>query len=200
MLGNHGIIVSGSSYAQVAERTTWLTSTIRNAIASAPSPAVSHPAGQRDNRLDALAEHFRASTGLTSVVHDADGFIASTTNAAAGPVAGGPLIPDQIVYAGSLPVLLRTGDDADAVEQAVAQFRALHGRSPIVAVVPEVAACAVGDSDRAARNALDTYRDALRVGRDADRLGGVRVLDERERYFIENWEAEAYRRSVAASP
>ncbi len=200
MLGNHGIIVSGSSYAQVAERTTWLTSTISTAIASAPSPAVSHPVGQRDNRLDVLAEHFRASTGLTSVVHEADGFIASTTNAAAGPVAGGPLIPDQIVYAGSLPVLLRTGDDADAVDQAVAQFRALHGRSPIIAVVPEVAACAVGDSDRAARNALDTYRDALRVGRDAERLGGVRVLDERERRFIENWEAEAYRRSVAASP
>lgn len=201
MLGNHGIIVSGSSYDQVAERTTWLTSTIRTAIASAPTSAqaVPHPVGQRDDGLNVLAEHFRASTGLTSVAQDADEFIAKATEASAGPVTRGPLIPDQIVYAGSLPVLLRGGEDADAVDQAVAQFRALHGRSPIVAVVPEVAVFAVGDSDRAARNALDTYRDALRVGRDAERLGGVRVLDERERHFIENWEAEAYRRSVTAS-
>ena len=53
--------------------------------------------------------------------------------------------------------------------------------------------------DRAARNALDTYRDALRMARDADRIGSVRVMDMHERKFIEGWEAEAYRRSVAAT-
>lgn len=200
MLGNHGIIVSGSSYNQVAERTKWLTSTIRDAIACAPSLDLPHPDDHRGDGLDALAEHFRASTRSTSVVHDADEFIANTTNDAAGPVSQGPLIPDQIVYSGSLPVLLRTGDDVDGVEEAVTQFRVTHGRSPIVAVVPRIAAFAVGDSEKVARNALDTYRDALRVARDAERLGGVRVLDEHERHFIENWEAEAYRRSVAASP
>ncbi len=199
MLGNHGIIVSGGSHAQVAERTTWLTSRIRDAVgatALSEGPGADGPGAET---LSALAESFRHSTGSRHVVQDADEFIASTTDATAGPVSRGPMIPDQIVYAGSLPVLLGADDDADAVAGAVAAFRATHGRSPVVAVVPRTAAFAVGDSGRAARNALDTYRDALRVAHDADRLGRVRVMDERERLFIENWEAEAYRRSVSAS-
>lgn len=200
MLGNHGIIVSGHSFEQVAERTTWLTCTIRDAIRATASVEAVTPRGHRPGHPDALAELFRTATGAEAVVHDGDAFIAETTDTTAGPVSRGPLIPDQIVYAGSLPVLLRSTDDADAVDEAVAQFRDAHGRSPIIAVVPRVAAFAVGDSDTIARNALDTYRDALRMARDAEHLGRVRVMDERERHFIENWEAEAYRRSVAASP
>lgn len=200
MLGNHGIIVSGSSYGQVAERTKWLTAAIRKAIASTPSPDVLHPDDRHRDGIGVLAEHFRASTRSKSVVHDADELIASTTDATAAPVSRGPLIPDQIVYSGSLPVLLRREDDMNAVDEAVKQFRATHGRLPVVAVVPRMAAFAVGPSEKVARNALDTYRDALRVARDAERLGGVRVMDEQQRHFIENWEAEAFRRSVAASP
>lgn len=199
MLGNHGIIVSGHSFDEVAERTEWLTTTIRAAIPAASRPDDTQPHPDRTSNLDALAEHFRTNTAQSAVVHDADAFLTQTSQASAGPVTRGPLIPDQIVYAGSLPVLLRSDDDAETVDESVTQFRATHGHSPIIAVVPGVAAFAVGDSDKAARNALDTYRDALRVARDADLLGRVRVMDERERHFIETWEAEAYRRSVAAS-
>ncbi|MGB4629383.1 MAG: SDR family NAD(P)-dependent oxidoreductase, partial [Propionicimonas sp.] len=50
-----------------------------------------------------------------------------------------------------------------------------------------------------AQTALATFTDALRVARDADRLGAVRCMDAAQRGFIENWEAESYRQSVAAS-
>ncbi|MDQ3938711.1 MAG: hypothetical protein M3253_08555, partial [Chloroflexota bacterium] len=40
------------------------------------------------------------------------------------------------------------------------------------------------------------YLDATRVGFGALRLGGVRALEPNERRFIEEWEAEAYRRSI----
>lgn len=199
MLGNHGIIVSGNSFEQVAERTTWLTSTIADAISTA-GPAVPKPREDRaETRVDSLAEHFRIATESAAIADGVDDFIVDTTDHTAGPVSRGPLIPDQIVYAGSLPALLRPDDDGDTVAAVVEQFRIAHGRSPIVAVIPNVAAIAVGASDRIARNALDTYRDALRMARDAERLGRVRVMNERERHFIENWEAESYRRSVAAS-
>ena len=58
---------------------------------------------------------------------------------------------------------------------------------------------AVGCTNEASDNALHTFLDALRVTRDANLLGRVRVMDERERGFIENWEAESYRQKVAAS-
>lgn len=201
MLGNHGIIVSGNSFESVAERTTWLTSTIAAAISSGESSfPPKTPGDQTETAVELLAEHFRIATDSDAVAHDDDDLIVNTTDRAAGPVSRGPLIPDQIVYAGSLPALLGPDDDVDTVHEVVAQFRIAHGRSPVVAVVPCVAAFAVGASDRVARNALDTYRDALQMARDAERLGRVRVMNERERHFIENWEAESYRRSVAASP
>lgn len=57
---------------------------------------------------------------------------------------------------------------------------------------------AVGSDDKQATTALEVYLDALTVGRAAAALGSVRALDERERRFIETWEAEAYRKQVAA--
>ncbi len=50
-----------------------------------------------------------------------------------------------------------------------------------------------------ADTARHIYLDALRVGEGALRLGGVRALDPAERTFIEEWEAEAYRRQVVVS-
>lgn len=203
MLGNHGIIVSGHTFDEVAERTTWLTATIRGAVDAVAPAAPAQPADSPVNTppaaVDALAEHFRRATGAAAVARDADAFIAATTELSSGPISRGPMIPDQIVYSGSLPVLLGVDDEERAVALAVEQFSSAHGRSPVTAVVPGVTAFAVGDTDRAARNALDTFRDALRMARDADLIGRVRVMDERERHFIENWEAESYRRSIAAS-
>jgi len=69
---------------------------------------------------------------------------------------------------------------------------------PIVVVVPGLGLFAAGDSWAQADTARHVYLDALRVGRGATRLGGVRALADAERGFIEAWEAEAYRRGIAA--
>ena len=45
---------------------------------------------------------------------------------------------------------------------------------------------------------VQLYLDAVRVGRGALALGGVRALAPAERQFIEHWEAEAYRRGLDA--
>ena len=109
------------------------------------------------------------------------------------------MIPDQIVYAGSFPVVLEATDTEDIVAAKVSLHRAQHGRAPIVAIIPGLAVAAVGSTNEASDNALHTFLDALRVARDANLLGRVRVMDDRERGFIENWEAESYRQKVAAS-
>ncbi|GAB3820703.1 class II aldolase/adducin family protein [Tessaracoccus terricola] len=194
LLGNHGIIVAGNSYDEVAARIEHLTRTIRDAIDAAPA-AEGRPAALTVD-VDAVAEAFRTATGSAAVASAADEFVRANAVLGSGPVCHGPLIPDQIVYAGSLPAHLP--DEADGVAAAVERFASEKGRAPVSAVVPGQAAFAVGATEKAARNALDTFLDALRVARDADRLGEVRVLDQRERHFIENWEAEAYRQSVAA--
>ncbi|TRY19649.1 class II aldolase [Tessaracoccus rhinocerotis] len=194
LLGNHGIIVAGDSYDEVAERIDHLTRTISDAIEAAPTSRSAPAALTVD--VEAVANALREATGAEAVASASDDFVRSNAVLGAGPVCHGPLIPDQIVYAGSLPAHLP--DDASGVAATVERFRSEHGRAPVTCVVPGQAVFAVGASQKAARNALDTFLDALRVARDADRLGEVRVMDERERHFIENWEAEAYRQSVAA--
>lgn len=115
---------------------------------------------------------------------------------------GGPLTPDQIVYAGSWPLLLEGVDDPGApdlvgsVEDAIAGHRRAHGAPPTIVLVPALGLFAAGESYRQADTARHIYLDAMRVVRGATRLGGVRPLAPAERAFIERWEAEDYRRRV----
>jgi rhamnose utilization protein RhaD (predicted bifunctional aldolase and dehydrogenase)/NAD(P)-dependent dehydrogenase (short-subunit alcohol dehydrogenase family) len=207
LLGNHGIIVSGNSAAELTERAERLTATIAAAIdageVTAPAVPTASP-GMREV-INTVAPTLRGLLGtadrLAVVTSDASDLVrtVTTTPAGAAVLSDGPLIPDQIVYAGSLPLVLDPAVDAAAVTAAVAAYRDAHGKDPVIAVVPGVVAFGAGADLAAARTALATFTDALRVARDANRIGTVRCLDAAERGFIENWEAESYRKAVAAS-
>ncbi|QPK81245.1 class II aldolase [Schaalia sp. ZJ405] len=197
LLGNHGIIVSGASYDDVAQRVHSLTDRIQRAIDQAPQPEeIAHPQLSATQKK-AIVESFHLVTGASASASSDSGLARDYTGPLAGPVSEGPLIPDQIVYAGSLPLVLQGDEDEAALSHKVEQFQATHERLPIIAVVPGALVVAIGDSPSGADNALATYLDAVRVAADADRIGKVRVMNQAERHFIEHWEAEAYRRSVA---
>ncbi len=147
--------------------------------------------------LPAFAEAFREAVGAKHAAYD-DSVVATefpATEAGARFLVDGPLIPDQIVYAGSFPAVVPEGAD---VAEAVEAHRERRGSDPIIAVVPGIGVVAVGADQKQATTALEVYVDALTVGQAANVLGRVRALDERERRFIETWEAEAYRKKVAA--
>jgi NAD(P)-dependent dehydrogenase (short-subunit alcohol dehydrogenase family) len=57
---------------------------------------------------------------------------------------------------------------------------------------------AIGDDYLQANTARQVYEDAISTMIGARQVGGIRWLDDREREFIEQWEAESYRRDVAA--
>ena len=120
-------------------------------------------------------------------------------------VLGGPLTPDQIVYTRSWPLLVDVPEEiapseVPAVLRArLGEHRAAYGTSPIVVVVPGLGIFAAGETWSEADTARYVYLDALRVAEGALSLGGVRALSDLERTFIETWEAEAYRRGVAAA-
>ncbi|HEY3406928.1 MAG TPA: SDR family NAD(P)-dependent oxidoreductase, partial [Propionicimonas sp.] len=204
-LGNHGIIVSGNSAAELTERAERLTATIAAAIGSATVAELDEAPSSSTAIINVIAPTLRGLLGtadrLAVVTSDSSEWVraASLTPAGQAVLTGGPLIPDQIVYAGSLPLVLDATADAEAVTAAVAVHRATYGKNPIITVVPGVVAFGAGADLAAAQTALATFTDALRVARDAGRIGTVRTLDAAERGFIENWEAESYRKSIAAS-
>ncbi len=211
LLANHGLIVAGETTAAIEAQTAWLTGVIAEALAASPGPGPA-PAGlgpeAAEAAVAALAPALRAGLSPARrrmVVFDDDPLAAVFTATAAGRgfVEGGPLIPDQIVYTGSWPLLLDIAgvptDELGAHALArVAEHEASSGTPPIVVVVPGLGLFAVGDSWAQADTARHVYLDMLRVAEGAQHLGGIHHLADAERRFIEDWEAEDYRKKVAA--
>ena len=103
--------------------------------------------------------------------------------------ARGPVSPDHIVYAKSYPLA------GEPTEESVRGYREKHGYSPRV-VCCEAGVAGVGEKEKEAELALELTRDAALVVQLTETFGGIRYMPEREAKFIENWEAEAYRRKL----
>ena len=202
LLGNHGLIVGGETVADLERETAWLVGAVEAELALHPALTLPDPT-PADEAVVAAVE---AGLGCPAAVFDADPFAASFAGTPGGRayLAGGPLIPDQIVYTGSWPLVLEIGEGGPehvreqtraAAEAATAQ----HGVAPTIAVLPGVGLIATGDSPRQADTARLVCLDMLRVAALALRLGGIRHMSAPERTFIEQWEAEAYRKQVAAT-
>ncbi len=219
LMGNHGIIVTGDTTDEVAERCQFVMSTVRAELMRAgiavdgpgrPARRVASDPQSAAELVATIAPSLRgllASDGALKVVtYDAAPraaeYLESTDGAAA--VHGGPLSPDQIVYAGSFPLFF--DPPAEVAPEAIpvllreelAQNVADHGTPPIITVVPGLGLFAAGDTHKEADLARHIYLDAMRVSEGADALGRVRALSDTERGFIETWEVEAYRRNAAA--
>ena len=115
----------------------------------------------------------------------------------------GPLMPDQIVYAGSFPLWLEAAAYEDLtviesrVDEAVRAYQQTHGLCPRIVLAAGVGMFAAGRSAAESRTAAAIYQQATRVMGGAARLGGIHPMTQSQRQFIEQWEAEAYRQSQA---
>lgn len=213
LLQNHGLIVSGDTAAEIDELSHGITARI--AEHTAGRPAFSWGAVERidaalaDGIVDVLrpliGTLLAVAGGPTAVVFDDSPLAVGAAGSELGRrfARGGPLTPDQIVYAGSWPLVIETvpADGraaAVALEAALAERAALDVDPPIIVLVAGLGLFSVGGTERQADTARELYLDAMRVASGAHRLGGVRPLAPAERQFIERWEAEAYRRQVAS--
>ena len=218
-MGDHGIIVTADTTEEVAERCEYVMSTVRAELGRrgvrwdgpgrTPRRVAADAAGAND-LVSTIAPSLRAllapEGALRVVTYDraarAAEYLESEKGKAA--VAGGPMSPDQIVYAGSFPLYFDPPADAPVeaipalLREGLAQNIAEHGTPPIITVVPGLGIFAAGDTLKEADLARHVYLDAMRVAEGADAIGHVRALSDEERGFIETWEVEAYRRNAAA--
>ena len=221
LLQNHGLIVGGNSATEIVETSEWLLDVVRGAIAGQPEfnwgeTRRAEPAAARKTLL-AIAPALRAllatSDRLKVVAFDDSANAVGMAGSALGHdlAGGGPLTPDQIVYAGSWPLVLESvapsGVDGADVEpedivahlpSALAAYSNAHGALPAIVVVPGLGLFTAGDTYQQADMIRQVYLDAIEVSIGAHQLGGVRPLAADERTFIERWEAEQYRRRVSS--
>lgn len=213
LLQNHGLIVGGDTAAEVDELSHGIAARI--AEHTAGRPAFSWGAVERiDAALaDGIVDALRPALGMllavagrpTAVVFDDSPLAVGAAGSELGRrfARGGPLTPDQIVYAGSWPLVIETvpADGRAAVtglQEALAERAIRDVDPPLIVLVAGLGMFTVGGTERQADTARQLYLDATRIAIGAHRLGGVRPLAPSERQFIERWEAEAYRRQVAS--
>jgi rhamnose utilization protein RhaD (predicted bifunctional aldolase and dehydrogenase)/NAD(P)-dependent dehydrogenase (short-subunit alcohol dehydrogenase family) len=214
LLQNHGLIVAGDSTSEIEETSARLVAAVKSHLADLPPISWGDierlDADQARSTLLAIAPALRAllASGerLQVVTFDDSPLAVSLAGSRLGRefALGGPLTPDQIVYAGSFPLVLEAGhgDTADTLvdrlTQAIEMARESEAGPPIVVIVPGLGVFTAGVSYAQADTARQVYLDTIGVTVDAHRMGGVRPLADKERQFIERWEAEAYRKRVAA--
>ena len=103
----------------------------------------------------------------------------------------GPITPDHLVYSRAFPFT------DELTEDAAAKYKAKHGFAPKV-VVGESLVFGIGATRNNAKLALELAQDGAQVMKLAQAFGGIDYMTDRAREFIENWEVESYRQSVAS--
>ena len=217
LLQNHGLIVAGSGTQEIIERSAVVVAAIRELIKGSdplPTPDVAAAdAAVVQVVATAIANEMGTAGAPVVVATDTSAAALRLGATAAGRafVGGGPLTPDQIVYAGSWPLLVEAGPAgsggfnggahafAETLHLRLKEHVATSHERPAIVVVEGVGLFAVAGSTDLAATVRDVYLDAMRVGEGATRLGGIRPLAPEERRFIQDWEAEAYRLGVAAA-
>ena len=103
----------------------------------------------------------------------------------------GPITPDHLVYARAFPFT------NELTEEAAEKYKAEHGFAPKV-VVAANRVFGIGATRNNAELALELAQDGAQVMQLAKVFGGIDYMTDRAREFIENWEVESYRQTVAS--
>jgi len=111
-----------------------------------------------------------------------------------------PFTPDEIVYCKS-NYLFFNEEEPDQLlreaEKAIPSFEQQHGYLPKVLLIKGVGLIAIGDHARQCDIILDVFEDAMKVAWLSRSFGGPHPMTPEQIDFIDNWEVENYRRSVA---
>jgi NAD(P)-dependent dehydrogenase (short-subunit alcohol dehydrogenase family) len=183
-LGNHGVFVAADSQEEIKALYADIMDKLAAFVTAQGIPLEENAA---PCHMETVFENAPVLRGLL-------GKVATVTAGGAFKAPEGPLTPDHIVYAGSFPL---TADLPDA--SAVEAFKAAHGTMPKVVEIPGKVVFGIGADKNTASRSLKLAENGAQIVRIAAAFGGVRYLNDAERSFIENWEAENYRASVGGN-
>lgn len=112
-----------------------------------------------------------------------------------------PFTPDAIVYCKSNYIFINKEQPEDILSEAAVAIPAFidkFGYLPKVILIKGIGLVAVGDNAAQCDIILDVFEDAMKIAWLSQSFGGYHHMTQAQIDFIDNWEVENYRRSVAA--
>lgn len=112
-----------------------------------------------------------------------------------------PFTPDAIVYCKSNYIFLNSEEPEAVLAEAskvIPAFTEKFGYQPKVLLIKGIGLVAVGDNAAQCDILLDVFEDAMKIAYLSESFGGAHPMTQAQIDFIDNWEVENYRRSVAA--
>jgi rhamnose utilization protein RhaD (predicted bifunctional aldolase and dehydrogenase) len=223
LLQNHGVFVGADETAGIKAIYDNLIETIASKIKRKPdlSAAAPEPPGGVSGKIASLLAELAAS-GAAGMVPAGAGpaeapagrptsflrnneIAALVRDRASFYPLSSAFTPDHIVYAGSDPLFVETGDPAErdperiaaAVRHAWKEHTGKTGTAPKIAAVQGVGVFGIGPSEKAAALALELFTDALKVAVYTEAFGGPRFMSRDQIDFINTWEVERYRSNIS---
>ena len=119
-----------------------------------------------------------------------------------------PFTPDAIVYCKSNYIfspLTPEGGNEESInnfltemKERIYSFTTKFGYQPKIFLIKGIGLVAAGDNAAQCDILLDVFEDAMKIAYYAESFGGAHPMTQTQIDFIDNWEVENYRRSVAA--
>lgn len=201
-LQNHGIFVAADTIAEVKVIYAELTAKLESALASIAQPVGGAASIASELVVPALRMLLSSPSLKTLKVRSN-----ALTHYYADDVAkqadiARPFTPDAIVYCKSESLFINA-DTPEAIieqaQQAIPAYVAKRGHAPKVLLVKGIGLVAAADTAADGEIILDVFEDAMKTALWTHAFGGPHPMTQAQIDFIDNWEVENYRRSVAAT-
>jgi len=200
-LQNHGIFVAANSIEEVKVIYTEVLETLEKAV-KFPIPTEERATCSCTEQILPGMRMMLSKDGLKTLKVRKNALIKHfyDTEEAQAKISK-PFTPDAIVYCKSNYIFLNDEEPEAVLAEASKQipaFTAKFGYQPKVILIKGIGLVAVGDNAAQCDILLDVFEDAMKIAFYAESFGGPHPMTQEQIDFIDNWEVENYRRSVAA--
>ena len=200
-LQNHGIFVAANSIEEVKVLYTKVLDTLEKAV-KFPVPSEERATCSCTEQILPGIRMILSKEGLKTLKVRKNALVKHfyDTEEAQAKIAK-PFTPDAIVYCKSNYIFLNDEEPEAVLAEAAKQipaFTAKFGYQPKVILIKGIGLVAIGDNAAQCDIILDVFEDAMKIAYYSESFGGPHPMTQAQIDFIDNWEVENYRRSVAA--
>ena len=200
-LQNHGIFVAANSIEEVKEIYTEVLDTLGKAVKFA-IPTEERATCSCTEQILPAVRMMLSKEGLKTLKVRKNALIKHfyDTEEAQAKIAK-PFTPDAIVYCKSNYIFLNDEEPEAVLAEASKQipaFTTKFGYQPKIFLIKGIGLVAAGDNAAQCDILLDVFEDAMKIAYYSESFGGAHPMTQAQIDFIDNWEVENYRRSVAA--